>query len=62
MNEILLANAALTLLEKLIPYIAQQVKRGAVSPDEQQKLHDRYTTLKAQGDLAFSGPEWRIEK
>lgn len=62
MNEILLANAALALLEQLLPDIARLVKSGAISPEAQQQLHDRYRSLVNAGDAAFQGPEWEIEK
>lgn len=60
MNEVLLANAALSLLEQLIPVIAEKVKRGDVPADKQQELLTRYQSLKARADGQFSGPEWEI--
>jgi hypothetical protein len=61
MNEIILANAALTLLEQLLPKIQQSVAKGDVTVEEQRAVHERYAALRATGDAAFSGPEWQIE-
>lgn len=62
MEEIILASAALALLEKLLPVIQQQVKTGQITPEEQQKIRDQYNSLRNQGDAAFAGPEWNITK
>jgi hypothetical protein len=62
MNYIVLANAALSLLEALLPQIQQLVKSGDVSPAEQQAVHDRYQALRTAGDAAFQGPEWEIQR
>jgi len=62
MNEIILVNAALTLIEKLVPVIADAVKSGQVTPEAQAELRQKYTALRAQADTAFTGPEWTIEK
>jgi len=61
MHEIVLANAALALLEKLLPIIAERVKSGQVTPSQQTDLRKRYTALRAAGDAAFTGPEWEVE-
>lgn len=62
MEEILLANAAIALIEKLIPVIQARVKAGQVTPEQQQLLRDKYNSLVNAGDAAFSGPEWQVEK
>jgi len=54
MNEILLANAALALLEQLLPRIQQMQLAGQISVEQQQSVRDRYTALRAQGDAAFT--------
>ena len=61
MNEIILVNAAITLIEKLIPVINNAVKDGQVTPEAQAELRDRYTALRTQADAAFTGPEWMLE-
>ena len=61
MQEIIIANAALALLEKLLPLIQAQVRAGQVTAAEQQDLHDRYQSLRNAGDAAFAGPEWKLE-
>jgi hypothetical protein len=58
MNFILLANAAISLLEQLLPAINGMVKSGQVTADEQAQLLARYQKFKDAGDEAFSGPEW----
>ncbi len=60
METIILATAALALLEKILPVIAARVKSGEIDPAEQQKLRDHYLALRAQGEKAFTGPEWEI--
>ena len=62
MNEIILVNAALTLIEKLVPVINDAVKNGQVTPEAQAELRNRYTALRTQADTAFTGPEWQVEK
>lgn len=56
-----LANAAINLVEALIPKIQELTKQGLVSPEDQQKLFDRANTLMEgiESGLAFSGPEWQ---
>lgn len=57
--ELQAALAAIALIEKLIPIIADKVKSGEVSPDEQAALHAKYEALRTSN--AFSGPEWKVE-
>jgi len=61
MNEIILVNAALTLIEKLLPVVTDAVKNGQVTPEAQAELRQKYTALRNQADTAFTGPEWNIE-
>ncbi len=60
MEEIAAAVAAINLIEKLLPTIAKGVKAGQITPEQQQLVHDRYKSLRANGDAAFSGPEWQV--
>jgi len=60
MNELILINAALTLIEKLLPVISNAVKNGQVTPEAQAELRNRYTGLRAKADAAFTGPEWDV--
>lgn len=53
--------AAINLIEQLIPIIDEKVKSGQVSPEEQTKIRDRYTSLRNLGDALFAGPEWHVE-
>lgn len=58
-KEIALANAALALLELLLPKIQEGVKTGDVSVEDQAAVRSKYEALRAQGDAAFSGPGWQ---
>lgn len=60
MNEILAANAALLLIEKLLPLIEAKVKSGEISVEEQLQFRARYDALRAKGDEAFSGNHWNV--
>lgn len=55
--ELAAANAALALLEIVIPKIAALVKSGQVTPEEQQTVLDRVHALKTDPSK-FTGPEW----
>lgn len=58
MEEIVLANAALALLEVLLPKIQQLTNKGEISAEDQQALKDKYLSLKNRADGQFTGPEW----
>ncbi len=60
MNEVLAVNAALLLVEKLLPLIEAQVKAGQITPEDQALLRGRYESLKAKGDAAFAAPHWQV--
>jgi hypothetical protein len=60
MEELLLANATLALLEKLLPRINAMVKSGQISPEDQQKVRDRFLKLQNGMDTEFTGPEWEV--
>lgn len=62
MEEIALANAALGLVELLIPRIKQLAQSGQISPEQQQAVRDKYNSLRKAGDAAFAGPEWQTAK
>ena len=53
MEELLLANAAIALLETLLPRLEKLRLTGAITPEQQQAVHDRYQALRAQGSAAF---------
>ncbi|GEM_PF-2656918 len=53
-------NATLSLAEVLIPRLAELVKSGAVTPDEQNQVLARYQSLKAAAEKNFVGPEWDV--
>ena len=63
MSAILLAfNAALALAEKLMPLLTEAFARGEMSVAEQQAARDRYQSMRAAGDAAFTGPQWQRSK
>jgi hypothetical protein len=51
-------NAALALAEELMPIVQQQIKAGMISPEEQQKVRDKFNSLRQAA--AFEGPEWEV--
>lgn len=55
-----LANAALALLEALIPQISKMVSAGEISTEDQQAVLDRYNAVKAAVEKGFTGPEWDL--
>lgn len=54
--------AALNLVEKLMPTIQQLGTSGVITAEQQQIIRDQYNALRAQGDAAFSGPEWQVSQ
>ena len=58
METIFLINAALALVETLLPKIQSLVKTGSVTPAEQADLQARIEKLRSPD--AFTGPEWEI--
>lgn len=59
MEEILALNAALALAEKLIPIIAERVRSGEVSVEEQAKAKAQYLELRKRGDDIFQASHWK---
>jgi hypothetical protein len=53
-----LANGALTVVEALIPKIAELFQKGEITAAQQQEVLAKYQSLKAKADGQFSGPEW----
>lgn len=58
MPELLALNAALALIENLLPIIAAKVAAGEITPEQQAEVRRKYLALKTQADAAFTGPEW----
>lgn len=56
-----LAEAGITLVEKLAPLIQQAVNKGEISVAQQQALDQRIAALRP-GGVAFAGPEWQVSK
>ncbi len=59
-NTVLLVNASLTLLQELIPTLAQAKADGKITPEQQAEVLASYNSLKAKADGQFSGPEWEL--
>ena len=49
---------ALALADALLPLVQKEIKEGQISPEQQQKLRDRYNKLREAA--AFEGPEWEV--
>lgn len=60
MNTVLAINAALTLIEELLPQAEALVQSGQITPAQQQTMLDKYNSLKAKADGQFSGSAWQI--
>lgn len=58
---IALAEAGITLVEKLAPLIQQAVNKGEITPEQQTALDQRIAALRPNG-TAFAGPEWQVSK
>ena len=60
-QEILTAtNAAITLIEALLPSITALVQKGEITPAQQTALMAKYQSLKTKADGQFAGPEWQV--
>lgn len=51
-------NAALALVETLIPQLSRLLQNGEITVEQQQAVLDRYNALKKAAEEGFSGPEW----
>lgn len=58
--EIILATAALALLEKIMPIIHAKIQSGEITDAQQTDVAEKYKAFRARTDL-FSGPEWQPE-
>ena len=52
--------AALSLAEKLWPLLADAVRKGEVSIEQQQQVRARYESLKTRADAQFTGAHWEL--
>lgn len=55
---IALANAAVSILETVVPKVQAAVSKGEITVDQQADLQKRIDALRP-GGAAFSGPEWQ---
>ena len=62
MNTLIVINAALTLIEELLPKLNHLKAAGEITAAQQAELLAKYESLKTRADGQFSGPEWQIEK
>ena len=56
-----LAIGLINLLALIIPKVTAAVRNGQETPEAQAALRAKYNALRAQGDAAFSGPEWDVD-
>jgi hypothetical protein len=54
-------NAALALLQNLLPLLDGMVDRGEISVEQQARVRAKYDSLKNQTDGQFQGPHWQVE-
>jgi hypothetical protein len=57
MPPLVIANGLIAMLELVMPKIEALVKKGEVTPEEQQALMNKIEALKSDPSK-FSGPEW----
>jgi len=50
-------DGAVTILEKVAPWVSQAVNQGTITAAQQQQLFARVQALQNPGP-AFQGPEW----
>jgi hypothetical protein len=60
MNTVVILNAALTLVEELLPKLSELKANGEISAEQQAALLAKYNSLKARADGQFAGPEWQV--
>ena len=58
MDPITIASAAIQILQAIIPYINDAVKKGQVTPEEQSALLAKIDELRS--GKAFAGKEWEV--
>lgn len=58
MDPIVIASGAIQILQAIIPYINDAVKKGLVSPAEQAELMAKIDDLRS--GKAFQGREWEV--
>ena len=58
MDPITIASGAISILQAVIPYINEAVKKGQVTVEEQEKLMKQIDALRS-GE-AFKGREWEV--
>ena len=61
METIILINAALALVEKLLPTLSKSLHAGEITPAQQAEARASYLALRAKADAAFTGPEWDVK-
>ena len=54
------ANAAIGLVELLIPQIAKLFEKGEITKEQQQEVLKNLQSLKDRAAGQFQGPEWEI--
>lgn len=62
MNTVIAINAALTLVEELLPKITELASKGEITAGQQAEVLAKYNSLKARADGQFSGPEWQVSQ
>ena len=57
METVALINGVIALIQLLEPKIEEAIKKGEISPEEQQRLADKIGRLRSH--VAFTGPHWQ---
>ena len=57
MENLMFANLAILILEKVLPAIQEQVRRGQITVESQQAVLSKINKLRSV-ETGFTGPEW----
>jgi hypothetical protein len=59
MENLIYAQLAILILEKALPAIQEQVKKGQIPVEKQQEVLDKLNKLRSV-ETGFTGPEWQV--
>lgn len=57
---IIMADAAMTFLQKAVPAIRDAFAKGDIPAEQQAEVRRKYEELRAKGGDAFKGPEYDL--
>lgn len=60
METILIINALLLLVEKLLPKVTELANGGVITKEKQAEIRARYDAIKNNLDVEFGGDHWKV--